>query len=332
MTMKLFTGIIPVLLLASGCYVRSRAPGTVTLLWSFNHGQTCARSGVDHLQLSVEGQVLDNGGQYPCLDTTHSPGVTLSAFDSGSYRFSLTALDASGNALYSRDGTFDVEGDTQLPVDLAPPAGSAPANVTWSYRDAAGAPLCGQDFDQVELDVDGTPFGSGSVYNCADGSFQGVLSPPLSAGSHTVTVRAFDSVAAGTVFASGAQNFLPGASAGGPVPLDWEVGGVAVTYNLTDSPTAPACIGSGLTATIDFEDVQTHQTLYGSGGTAVPACQVPVIFFLPTSPNPYQVQVQALGGGHAWAVPANSASAVKLEPGVFGDPANALFIPMAQLR
>jgi len=106
--------------LMSGCvYSDSSEPGNVTFAWSFA-GASCAQDRrIDQVLVTIPGESLDNGGYYPCSQNGYD-GITLHDFAPGTYDFSLDAIDDSGYYSYRAVGTFTVDGNIIVNVDLTP--------------------------------------------------------------------------------------------------------------------------------------------------------------------------------------------------------------------
>lgn len=87
--------------------------------WSFD-GQSCAQESlVDSVHIVIPGESLDNDGVFPC-SVRGVDGIVLHDFAPGRYSFSIDAIDYDGTLSYSGGGTFVVDGDTFVSVDLSP--------------------------------------------------------------------------------------------------------------------------------------------------------------------------------------------------------------------
>jgi hypothetical protein len=107
------------LVLGSACGGYDPRPGDVTFLWSF-YGLTCAEDpAIEWVQISIPGENLDNDGFYPC-NVNGSDGIVLHDFYPGTYSFAIDAIDYDGYRSYTAGGTFTVDGDTLVRVDLTP--------------------------------------------------------------------------------------------------------------------------------------------------------------------------------------------------------------------
>jgi len=241
----------------SGC-VSSNGPysGDITFTWTFT-GLTCSQAPqVASVAITIPGEVLQNNGVYPCL-TNNYGGIVLHDFLPGDYSFTIQGLDARGNPLYAASGTFHINGSIQVPVDLQPTASYAYLN--WSFP--ANATCAQARVDAVDVTIDQ---GAPTRYACADGQTQqGVLSVPLSIGTHTITLAASSAEVNHSypyyklVNAALTTSATPVAAA---YLLPWVVGGVAVQWDFISGSctTVP-------TIYVNFLD-QFSNPLYGPNG------------------------------------------------------------------
>jgi len=160
------------------------APGNVTLVWTL-YGRSCFENpNIQYVRVTIPGEALQNNGYYPC-SSNGSDGVVLYDFAPGSYSFVADAIDYNGAIIFSGGGTFVVDGDTGVSVDLTP-VGFRPswARLSWSGPDGSFAVAC----HRVQLEIDDDMPVS---FPCADGlDALGVRSPLMAAGEHTVTLTA----------------------------------------------------------------------------------------------------------------------------------------------
>jgi len=200
--------------------------GDIQFTWSFT-GLTCSQAQVVSVAITIPGEVLQNNGVYPCL-TNNYPGIVLHDFLPGDYSFTIQGLDARGNPLYAASGTFHINGSIQVPVDLQPTASYAYLN--WSFP--ANATCAQARVDAVDVTIDQ---GAPTRYACADGQTQqGVLSVPLSIGTHTITLAA-SSAEVNHSYPYYTLVNAPLTTSATPVAaayqLPWVVGGVAVQWD-----------------------------------------------------------------------------------------------------
>jgi hypothetical protein len=105
--------------LLPGCVLSPDEPGDVTFAWSFA-GNSCYQDGrVRQVLITIPGEQLANQGYYPCTSNGYD-GITLYDFAPGTYEFSLDAIDGDNYYSYRATGTFHVDGNTLVRVDLRP--------------------------------------------------------------------------------------------------------------------------------------------------------------------------------------------------------------------
>ena len=223
----------------SGCVINGNGSysGNVQFTWTLG-GLTCSNvPQVTTIAINIPGEVLQNNGVFPCL-TNNYPGIVLHDFLPGTYRFTIQGLDANGTALYAADGSFTVNGDVVVSVDLSPTSAAiVPAYLTWSFppNSQSPNPTCFQaGVDVVDVTIDQ---GATQRYSCDAGQVQpGVVSVPLNPGSHSITIAASNQTVGYPYYrlVSSLQT-----TAGTPVSaaygLQWAVGGVAVQWQINGS-------------------------------------------------------------------------------------------------
>lgn len=160
---------------SAGDSAASSATGDMTFLWSFD-GQTCAQATqVRLLRISIVGPYgslpFDDG--YACRGEGVD-GVTLKAFRAGNYTFTLDALDASGQALYTATGSALVQSgvNVRVPVTLHSVSQRGLVRLSWTFgsepRPCAKAGIAGPEgVSEVNVRVDGELVQS---FPCADAS------------------------------------------------------------------------------------------------------------------------------------------------------------------
>jgi len=153
--------------LLMGCiYVDERGhKGDVEFFWTLNSWQCSADPYVHRIRISIPGESLHNDGIYPCVQGGVE-GIVLGRFYPGNYSYTVEALDFQGNLLYSKSGSFYVNGYTSVYVDLVP---VLPAlRLSWNLVDNAwGAYKCREvDMLEVRVHVDGVHIGN---FSCEEG-------------------------------------------------------------------------------------------------------------------------------------------------------------------
>ena len=173
--------------------------GSITVLWKFA-GQTCAQSGVSAVRVSLDGQLVADGGggiNLPC-SASGTDGTTISGVNAGVHRIDLTAYRGSSVAFTLtniaatvQDG-FDTEVDPNL---IASSTSSASASLNWTF---AGMSCADARVTTARVTVDGgAPFDA----PCTTGSTDGAVVTGLPAGTHSFTVQGIRTTASGNVLA-----------------------------------------------------------------------------------------------------------------------------------
>lgn len=275
-----------------------RSPGNVTFLWTFN-GQTCAQvRAIANVKITIPGQALQNDGVYPC-SSNGTAGIVLNDFNGGLYSYTIQGRDPNGTVLYTKSGSFVIDGSVTETVNLDQVGnGSAYAYLVWTFPPNAASqnPNCGQaGVDKVLVSIDGADW---IAYPCADGNTaEGTPTPYLSPGSHTIDLSAVN-----------AQNYeyyslrstlpLSSTPTNQQYDLNWAVGGATVRWTVTTGPggTTTTCGAAGIADVyVNFQDVQGN-LVYGSTGDPQPCNSAGVVYsFL--KPGTYRVFLGARGSG-----------------------------------
>lgn len=259
--------------------------GDITFHWSFAGKGCSAYSDLSsaaggYVKVSIPGETLAGGGEYPCRGGS-SDGVVLHDFAPGSYGYKLEAFDVDDVLLYSATGTVRVDGDVAAAVDLAPVT-SPPAAYGWlSWRfpstSSSANPTCAQvGVATVWVRIDG---GAWRAFDCAAGQSQdGVTTPWLTHGSHTVDLEAQDASGYTLYGASSTLRAENGAPMANEYALSWTVGGAAVSWTLFSGTTQKTCAEAGLdTLYVNFRD-SAGQLVYDGWGDAQPCTGEPVVY------------------------------------------------------
>lgn len=321
---SLVTLALAVMLPLSGCVIVSRSPGTVTFLWSFE-GQTCSQvPGVANVKVDIAGQVLENDGLYPCQQRG-SDGVLLGGsgtpFRGGIYSYTVRGLDNGGRELFKATGSFTVDGNVTVNVNLRAPAGGPSfAYLLWTFppKGANQTPNCNDvGIRKVRVYIDASQ--TGVEYNCADGQVQpGVRSPDLTVGTHNVDVSAVDVNGYEYYFL---RSTLPIQSS--PVSsqydLNWSVGGTAVrwTVQTLGGATMTTCAAAGITDVyVNFQDSMGNLVYTDPGDRQTCTLLGQVYDFL--RPGTYKVFLSARGAaGSVYESSRTNAPTVTVQAGVF---------------
>lgn len=126
--------------------VSNAQPGNVAVFWTLPNNLTCQSAGIDHMVINIPGEQLANGGVFPC-QTAGVTGIQFNNFDPRTYTISIDAVDGSNTPRYHGDGSFTINGDTQVSVALHSTGSSmATLQLRWSFGQAgtSAAMTCAQ--------------------------------------------------------------------------------------------------------------------------------------------------------------------------------------------
>ncbi len=303
-TLIAFLGVVA----GSGCIVHNHdhggggggvappaRPGDVTFSWSFA-GLSCNDvPQVKSVWIDIPGERLQNGGVYPCLANGY-PGIVLHDFLPGTYTFTIEGLGYGNERLYVGAGSFRVDGNVRVAIDLTPVGGpSSYAYLTWRFppNSQSGDPSCDQaGVAWVDVSIDGSDF---QRYDCRAGqSNPGVQTPFLKAGTHRIYIEAVTSSGYPLYRYDGSLQTFAGQPVSAEYRLNWGVGGTAVKWQLTNGSVGQTCSQASVqTMSINFMD-ERGQLVYGSQGD-IQACDSAPIVYNYLQPGTYKVFIKGTG-------------------------------------
>ncbi|WNG45005.1 hypothetical protein F0U60_13520 [Archangium minus] len=277
-------------------------PGDVTFLWTFAPDFRCSDvPEVKRIHISIPGETLYNGGVYAC-NTGGVDGIVLHDFVPGNYSFTIKAYSYTDETLYEGRGTFTVNGNVRVNIDLSP-NGMSYAYVSWSFppNTYSPNPSCSQaGVTSVGASIDG---GEEVILNCADGMTNGgVPTPWLADGTHTLELVAYGRDLKGRdgmplYFTQGTFT----TSAGSPRSESFRfyvVGGLSVSWQLWDGYDFVDCSQAGLTAmSVNLFDKSRGEWVYPDGDPQ--PCTGPFgppILYQFLKPGNYEVHVRGMKG------------------------------------
>lgn len=339
--MKTITGALFVFLfLGVGCVVVGEPgpghnipppqPGDVTMTWSFA-GLNCSQvPQVRSVRVSIPGETLLNDGVYPCTVNRY-PGIVLHDFLPGSYSYAVEAQGYSDEGLYMAAGTFFVNGDTRVSIDLTPTGSpSSYAYLAWQFppNASSSSPDCAlAGVSRVEVIIDQD---LRTVFDCDEGfRAPGAKSPFLLPGLHSIEIGAMDETGYRYYSYSGELETFGGAPVAAEYQLQWAVGGTAVTWRLANGF---SCSQAGLqTMYINFQDSYGN-LVYGQYGDPQSCDSAPIVYdFL--QPGRYRVFIQGEGPtGIRYLSDAQSAPVVSVVAGRFVGSAGATLVPLFRVQ
>lgn len=227
----------------SGCGARS--PGDVTFLWSFE-GQGCGLvPDVSRVVVDIPGQTLENSGVYSCL-TAGTAGIKLFGFRGGSYPYTVRGQASDGTTLYQATGSFVVDGDVIVNVDLrADPNAPATVSITWAFppngaTNGRAASCAEAGVTDLYLAIDNVPV---SV-SCQDGNSSPGVAYRVTPGQHSIEIAGGSRTGLNT--AQGPNVFylyqktstltaMVGNTAQNHYSLDWSAGSFDVRWSFANN-------------------------------------------------------------------------------------------------
>jgi len=339
-TLGLFLGLTTLigLVTLSGCIARDQVySGNVQFTWTFS-GLTCSQvPQVTSVQVIIPGEQLENNGVYPCL-TANYPGILLHDFLPGTYSFTLNALDSSGNTLFTGSGNFTINGDVRVAIDLTPVGGpTSYAYLSWTFpaNSLSATPTCaqaGMDFavDYVDVQIDQ---GQVQRYNCVDGTTTpGVVTPYLNAGPHQITLSSISrSLSYPLHRFTGTLTTYSGNPIAASYGLPWAVGGVAVSWQLSDGTFAQTCASAGITTVYtNFQDANGNNLYAGAGDPqrCIDGFFSAAVRYNYLSSGSYRLFLQAVGSSGTYRSNFAVPPTVGIASGQFANPAQPVTVTL----
>lgn len=202
MNSRLLVAFLALVALAPGCIIHDNDdwdddpccdgpvqeyPGDVTFRWSFGGLRCDEDRDVAGVNILIPGERLERDGEYSCKANGFD-GIVLHDFVPGTYSFNIEGVSWEGERLYVASGTFTVNGDVTVDIDLTP-VGAPPsfAYVNWLFpaNSSGSSPSCGQvGVSYVDARVDG---GEWARFACVDGqNGESIRTPYLAPGTHSL--------------------------------------------------------------------------------------------------------------------------------------------------
>lgn len=274
-------------------------PGDVTFLWTLANGRCADAPDVKSVKISIPGEVLHNGGVYAC-NTAGVDGIVLHDFDPGTYNYTIQAISYGGESLYEGDGSFTVNGDVRVIVDLTP-NGMSYALIGWRFppNTTSANPSCSQaNVTSIKAQIDN---GEWVTLDCADGMTNGGIETPwLEDGTHSIYLVAYGRDRAGRdgmPLYTTQGTFVT--SAGSPRSETFgffEVGGMSLRWELWDGSVKRTCAEAGLTGmVINLKNKATGELVYGAAGDPQSCTGAPILYQY-LKPGQYEVYIRGMKG------------------------------------
>lgn len=271
--------------------------GDVTFLWTLQ-GQRCSdQPQVKGVNIRIPGERLANSGRYAC-STGGVDGITLHDFRPGTYNYELDAVGYQNEVLYTASGTFVINGDARVTVDLMPYGSpSSYATLSWSFPNNISCYKAG--VRDVEIIIDNSQ-DLRALVACEDGTGgKYIETPALEPGEHSIEFFGLDS--SGRVLFHTVSGFVTLANAPNDhhFTLKPVVGKLALSWTFSNDggQTAISCAEAGVQElSVDFQD-STGKWVYNGDGIVGPCHPPGNVFDL--APGRYRISIFATGAGGA---------------------------------
>ncbi|KFE64344.1 hypothetical protein DB31_2138 [Hyalangium minutum] len=300
--------------------------GDVTFLWTFN-GLRCDQArDVYGVNITIPGEVLSNNGRYACT-SSGVDGITLHDFAPGSYNFTLQAVDFQNQILFEANGSFTINGDKTVRVDLAPVGNPASyAYLNWSFPGNASCAQAGVASVDITLD-DLAP----RNFACNVGQTSpGLQTPSLSPGSHFIEFIARDASGKPLYYFNGelvTQAYNPVSAA---YSL-YAIGGASISWRFTDGSVTFDCNTldptGNLQVGINFQDTSTGEWIYGALGDWHRCADKPIVYSY-LRPGTYKVSLYAKTSSNVEYRSTSNIAPIQVQAHVFPGPSGALDVMM----
>lgn len=296
MNSRLLAAFLALAAVLPGCVVHDNTPeypGDVTFRWTFA-GLRCSEDrDIAGVNIIIPGERLENGGEYPC-QANGFDGIVLHDFVPGVYSFTLEGVSYDNELLYSASGTFRVDGDVVVEVDLTPTGGPTSfAYVSWLFppNDFSSNPSCSQaGVTAVDVRVDD---GDWTRIDCARGhGANSIQTPFLDPGEHALEFVALDRDELPIYYYNGLIVTQAGAPTSHTASM-WAIGGASIRWDIVGNGSTLSCSQARISEVrINFVDVFTGESVYGIFGDGHGCNDAPVVFeFL--RPGRYRVDITA---------------------------------------
>ena len=338
MNSRLLLAFLALALVSSGCIIHDddcvncggnppppAQPGNVTFLWTFN-GLRCDQArDVYGVNISIPGEALLNNGKYAC-STANVDGIVLHDFVPGSYNFNLQAVNFQNQVIFEAAGTFVINGNRTVMVDLAPVGNpTSYAYLNWNFPGNQSCAQAGVASVDITLD-DMAP----RNFACGVGQqTPGLQTPNLAPGEHFIEFIARDSSGRPLYYFNGGlvtQAYNPASAsynlyAVGGASISWRFSDGSVTFDCNSlDPTGNMQVG------LNFQDTATGQWVYGALGDWHKCSDKPIVYSY-LRPGTYKVSLYAKTNNNV-EYRSNSNVNIQVQTHNFPGPGSALEVTM----
>ncbi|WP_141323754.1 hypothetical protein [Myxococcus sp. AB025B] len=245
MNSRLLVAFLCLAAVSSGCIIHDEPAyeGDVTFRWTLAGLRCDEDPDVRGVNIYIPGERLENDGRYPCRANGFD-GIVLHRFQPGTYSFQLEAVSYVNEVLYEGSGTFRINGDQTVEIDLLPP-GVPPsyAYLEWQFPGNASCNSAGVRY--VDVRIDNSEWGR---FDCEAGSRgNAIKSLYVDPGEHNVIMVALDSRLRAVYEHNGRLTTHYGAPTSYIGSMRSTATGVTLGWEFQDGPSRFNCSQAGVT-------------------------------------------------------------------------------------
>jgi hypothetical protein len=338
MNSKLLLAFLCVVSLSTGCIIHEgdddccsppprSQPGDVTFLWMFDGLRCDEARDVYGVNITIPGEVLHNNGRFAC-STNNVDGITLHDFVPGSYSYRIQAVDYRNVIIFEGTGSFVINGDATVTIDLAPVGSSTNTSYAFLNWTLPGGKTCAQaGVATVDITLDNdTPV----TFPCSDGQqATGLRTPYIAPGEHFIDLVAKAQDGSPLYYASEGLVTKPYAPVNAAFSLT--SGGASISWRFSDGSVTFDCAALDPSGNqevgINFQNVNTKEWVYGDAGDWHKCTTKPIVYgFL--RPGFYKISMKSrTASGVEYRSNPNIPS-LEVRPNVYPGPAQALDVTL----
>ncbi len=330
MNSKLLLAFLCLASVSTGCIIvddDNRPPpgreGDVTFLWMFDGLRCDEARDIRGVNITIPGELLLNDGRFAC-STNNVDGITLHDFVPGTYNYRLEAVDYRNVVIFAATGSFVINGDARVTVDLAPVGNNSLNSYAFLNWTLPGNQSCAQaGVASVDITLDNN---APANFPCTDGQqTPGLRTPPLAPGEHFIDFVARDAAGRPLYYFSG--GLVTRAYAAVDATYNLVSGGASISWRFSDGSVSFDCAqldpSGNQTVGLNFQNVNTGEWVYGDDGDFHRCSTKPIVYsFL--RPGFYKVSLYARTASGVEYRSNPQIPSLEVRPGVYPTAAQAL--------